>query len=77
MAALREKIVAQFQQRMVEAELFLPWPEQKLRGEIFSTCTVLEERAGAEGATLRVRGEPEAVNRLEARFGAKKARSRA
>ena len=74
-AMLREKIVAHFQQRLVEATLFLPWPEQKLRGEIFATCAVLEEVAGAEGATLRVRGEPEAVKRLQARFGAPKTRS--
>jgi GTP-binding protein HflX len=71
-AQLRERIVAHFRQRLVEAELLLPWSEQKLRGEIFATCEVLEERAGAEGAILRVRGEPEAVNRLEARFGAAK-----
>ena len=63
-AKLREAIVAFFQQRLVEAEIFLPWSAQKLRGEIFATCTVLEERAGAEGAFLRVRGEPEAVKRL-------------
>ncbi|HUK03691.1 MAG TPA: GTPase HflX [Burkholderiales bacterium] len=76
-AQLRERIVAHFQQRLVEAELFLPWSEQKLRGEIFARCAVLDERAGAEGATLRVRGEPEAVDRLKARFGARKSRSAA
>jgi len=71
-AQLRERIVAHFRERLVEAELFLPWSEQKLRGEIFDTCEVLEERAGAEGAALRVRGEPEAVNRLKARFGVRR-----
>jgi hypothetical protein len=30
---------------------------------------VLEERADSEGAFLRVRGEPETVKRLRARFG--------
>jgi GTP-binding protein HflX len=68
-AKLREAIVAFFQRRLVEAELFLPWSEQKLRGQIFATCTVLEERADGEGAFLRVRGEPEAVNRLREKFG--------
>jgi GTP-binding protein HflX len=75
-ARLREKIIAHFQGRLVEATLFLPWAEQKLRGEIFSTCAVLEETSGPEGATLRVRGEPEAVGRLEKRFGVKKKKSR-
>ncbi len=68
-ARLREAIVAFFQRRLVEAELFLPWSAQKLRGQIFATCTVLEERADAEGAFLRVRGEPEAVGRLREQLG--------
>jgi GTP-binding protein HflX len=61
---LREAIVAFFQRGLVEAELFLPWAAQKLRGEIFEHCEVLDERAGGEGVFLRVRGEPEAVKRL-------------
>ncbi len=68
-ARLREAIVAFFQRHLVEAELFLPWSAQKLRGQIFATCTVLEERADAEGAFLRVRGEPEAVARLREQLG--------
>jgi GTPase len=65
-ARLREAIAAFFRRRLVEVELFLPWSAQKLRGEIFATCEVLEERADAdgEGALLRVRGESEAVARL-------------
>jgi GTP-binding protein HflX len=68
-AKLRAAIVAYFQQRLVEAELFLPWSAQKLRGEIFATCEVLEERADGEGAFLRVRGEPAAVKQLRERLG--------
>ncbi|MGH8740360.1 MAG: GTPase HflX, partial [Burkholderiales bacterium] len=68
-ARLREAIGGFFQKRLVEAELFLPWSAQKMRGQIFETCTVLEERADGEGAFLRVRGEPEAVERLRAQFG--------
>jgi GTP-binding protein HflX len=68
-ARLHEAIVAFFQRGLVEAELFLPWSEQKLRGQIFATCTVLEERSDAEGAFLRVRGEPEAVGRLREQLG--------
>ena len=68
-ARLREAIVAFFQRDMVEAELFLPWSAQQLRGEIFSTCQVLEERAGNEGAVFRVRGEREAVERLRGQLG--------
>jgi GTP-binding protein HflX len=68
-AKLRAAIIAFFRKRLVEAEIFLPWAEQKMRGEIFETCEVLEERADEKGAILRVRGEPEAVKRLIAQFG--------
>jgi GTP-binding protein HflX len=68
-ARLREAIGAFFGQRLVEAELFLPWSAQNMRGQIFSTCTVVEERADEAGAFLRVRGEPEAVKRLREQFG--------
>jgi GTPase len=70
-ARLREAIGAFFEKRLVEAELFLPWSAQKQRGEIYDTCLVLEERADGEGAFLRVRGEPEAVDRLREQFGRK------
>jgi GTP-binding protein HflX len=68
-AQLRAAIVAYFQRGLVEAELFLPWSAQQLRGEIFGSCQVLEERTGNEGAILRIRGEPEAVRRLRERLG--------
>lgn len=55
-ATLHKAIVAFFRKDLIEAELFLPWSAQKLRGEIFSSCEVLEERADIEGAFLRVRG---------------------
>ena len=63
-ARLREAIVAFFQRDLVEAELFLPWSAQGLRGEIFASCQVIEERADGEGAFLRVRGDAGAVKRL-------------
>src|SRR2546425_2392044 len=69
-AKLREAIGGLFQRPLVEAELFLPWSAQKERGQIFDTCTVLEERSGDTGAILRVRGEPEVVKRLSEQFAA-------
>jgi GTP-binding protein HflX len=68
-ARLHEAIAAFFQRDLVEAELFLPWDEQKTRGEVFATCKVLEERADGAGAFLRIRGEPDAVKRLYEQFG--------
>ena len=67
-AKLREAIVAFFRQDLVEAELFLPWSAQQLRGEIYARCEVLEERADGEGAFFRVRGESESLKSLREQF---------
>jgi GTP-binding protein HflX len=63
-SALRARIVAFFQQDLTEDEILLPWSAQQLRGEIYSHCQVLEERAEEEGSWFRVRGEPEQLRRL-------------
>ena len=68
-ARLHAAIAEFFQRDLVEAELFLPWSAQKLRGQIFASCTVLEERSDPEGAFLRVRGEPEVLGRLRGQLG--------
>jgi len=66
---LRQAIVAFFQRDLVEAELFLPWSAQQLRGAVFTTCEVLAERAEAEGAFFRVRGEQAILDSLRERAG--------
>ena len=58
-----------FQKNLVEAELFLPWSAQQLRGKIFASCEVLEERADDDGAFIRVRGEGAVVNGLQEQLG--------
>jgi GTP-binding protein HflX len=63
-AALHQAIVEIFQKDLVEAEIFLPWSAQELRGEIFTSCEVLEERADEAGALFRFRGLPDVVARL-------------
>jgi GTPase len=68
-AKLHDAIAAYFQRDLVEAELFLPWSAQNLRGEIFASCKVLEERSDEKGAFLRIRGDPDAVKRLHEQFG--------
>ncbi|MBF4989394.1 GTPase HflX [Methylophilus sp. 14] len=63
-ARLRQHIIDFFQQDLVEAELFLPWSAQQLRGKIYSTCQVLEERSVDDGTFLTVRGQPNDINNL-------------
>ena len=64
-ACIREAIVGHFQRGVVDAELFLPWSKQQMRGEIFASCEVISERADEQGAYLRVRAEPGRVARLQ------------
>jgi GTP-binding protein HflX len=63
-AQLHQAIVEVFQKNLVEAEVFLPWSAQGLRGDIFASCEVLEERADADGALFRFRALPDVVARL-------------
>lgn len=67
-ASLRLQIIAFFQQGLVEAELFLPWSAQQLRGELFATCQVLAERADENGAFFSIRGEQAAIDSLRERL---------
>lgn len=62
--ALRQAIMHVFQEQLIESEIFLPWSAQALRGEIFASCEVLEERADAEGAFFRFLAAPDVVARL-------------
>ena len=68
-AALHRAIVAFFQRDQVEAELFLPWSAQQLRGEIFARCEVLSERADEAGAFFSVRGEQAVLDSLRVQLG--------
>ena len=68
-AQLHAAIVAFFQKDLAEAELFLPWSSQQLRGKIYTSCKVLEERADEVGALFRVLGEPETLKELAEQLG--------
>lgn len=61
---LHQTIVQFFQKDLIESEIFLPWSAQELRGEIFASCEVLEERADEAGAFFRFRAQPDMVAKL-------------
>ena len=67
-AQLHATILTFFQQDLLEAELFLPWSAQQLRGEVYATCQVLAERADGDGAYFQVRGEAITLNKLTERI---------
>lgn len=64
-AKLHQKIVAFFQQDLIESEIFLPWSAQQLRGQIYSTCQVLKEHSDNDGAFFLVRGDADVVKSLK------------
>jgi GTPase len=70
-AKMHAAIVGFFQRGLIEAELFLPWSAQQLRGKIFASCEVLGEHADDDGAFLQVRGEAGIVNALREQLSAK------
>jgi len=70
-AKMHAAIVAFFQRGLIEAELFLPWSAQQLRGKIFASCEVLAERADDDGAFLQVRGESDTVKALQEQLDVK------
>ncbi|MCA3106431.1 MAG: GTPase HflX [bacterium] len=77
-ARLHKAIFAFFRKRLVRAELFLPWSAQKLRGPLFSTCEVVEERPDVEGTFFTVRGERKDIDALREQIGpVKKPQARA
>src|SRR5262249_23630507 len=63
-ARLHARLAAFFGRDMVETELRVPWDRQRLRGEIFAACEVLEERAEADAAVFRVRAPRDTIARL-------------
>lgn len=63
-AAVHQAIVQFFRQDLIEAEIFLPWSAQSLRGDIFASSEVLDERVDAAGAFFRLRAAPDVVARL-------------
>ncbi|AUX42223.1 GTP-binding protein [Sorangium cellulosum] len=63
-AALREALIAFFEESMVEAELLLPYTKQSLIGEIYENARVLSEEYDDAGGRLVVRAHPVALDRL-------------
>ncbi len=63
-------IRAFFQRDLVEAEVFLAWPEQRRRGEICANFQVLDERSNDDGVFLRLRGQARAIDTLKAQLKA-------
>lgn len=76
-ARLHAAILAFFRKGLVKADLFLPWSAQRLRGPLFASCVVVEERADPEGTFFTVRGRRADIDALREQIGpAKKPQAR-
>jgi GTP-binding protein HflX len=62
--ALKRRIVAYFDGRMVEATLLVPYSKQSMLGEIYENARVVGEEYDDQGTRLTVRGLPAAIARL-------------
>jgi GTPase len=65
-AALRQSILAFFEEKMVEEDLVVPYAKQAVLGEVYENARVVSESYDESGTRLRVRGLPAAVARLQA-----------
>src|SRR5262249_5661212 len=65
-ALLRERLLACFEQGMVDCELLVPYARQRVVGEAHASCRVLAESHDALGTRLRLRARPEVIARLRA-----------
>jgi GTP-binding protein HflX len=64
-AALKARIVAFFEGRMVEESLVIPYAKQQLLGEIYENARVVGEEYDESGTRLTVRGLPAAIAKLK------------
>ncbi len=66
---LRAAFLAFFSRGFAEADLLVPYDKQKLRGEIFAACEVVEERYEEDGVVFKARAHPAVIDRLRSLLG--------
>lgn len=74
-AALHQKIVGFFQQDLIETEVLVPWSMQKIRGEIYEKCQVLEERSDNDGAIFKILAAPDILSSIRIQLGLEQPKS--
>ncbi len=69
-AELRQHIIAFFEKSYVEAEVLVPFSEQRLLAEMHATMNVLGTRYEEDGVYVHVRSDAGALDRVRARLSA-------
>jgi GTP-binding protein HflX len=67
-ARVRAGIIAHFEASYVEAELFVPWSEQRMVSEMHASGRIEEQRYGDSGVTVRLRTDRDTLARLRSRL---------
>ena len=67
---LRAHILESFDEGLVEADLFLPWSDAGLLGEVHAHTRVIEERHEGDGVYLHIKGRRADVARIQSRNAA-------
>ena len=70
---LHQAIVLSTQNYLIETEVFLSWAQQDLRGEIYSSCDVIEERTDDHGVYFKFLSSKEMSVKLRVLAGDKSA----
>jgi GTP-binding protein HflX len=63
--ALKQRIVAFFETKMVQESLLIPYSKQALLGDVYDSARVIAEEYDESGTRLTVRGLPAAIARLK------------
>lgn len=71
-AALRERIIQFFEERMRQEEIFVPYRLEKLVGEIRNSMLVLDEKFENEGTRFTVKATEIQLARLQKKWGLNK-----
>jgi hypothetical protein len=69
-AALRQRIIEFFESSYVQAEVLVPFSEQRLLAEMHASMNVLGTRYEEAGVFVQVRADAAALDRLRARLPA-------
>ena len=63
--ALKQRVVAFFETKMVQESLHIPYSKQALLGDVYESARVVAEEYDESGTRLTVRGLPAAIARLK------------
>ena len=65
---MRERLIEFFETEFVETELLVPYDRQRWVSEMHEAGRVLEQRYEEQGVVVRLRADPQTLEKLRARL---------